>query len=58
MKREVSEHSRFFSLISDTEFLTNMLNDAEENNIFNLFKFFPKNFINFANFPKHIEENY
>ena len=28
-KCEVSEHSRFFSLISDTEFFKNMLNDAE-----------------------------
>ena len=58
MKREVSEQSRFFSLISDTEFFTNMLNDAEENNIFNLFKFFPQKFINFASFPKHTKENY
>ena len=47
------------SLVSfPTQFLTNMLNDAEENNIFNLFKFFPQNFINFASFPKHTKENY
>ena len=57
MKREVSEHSRFFILISDTEFFYENVNDAEEN-VFNLFKFFPQNLINFASFLKHTKENY
>ena len=57
MKREVSEHSRFFILISDTEFFYENVNDAEEN-VLNLFKFFPQNLINFASFLKHTKENY
>ena len=56
MKSEVSEHSRFFILISDRVFYEN-INDAEEN-IFNLFKFFPQNLINFTIFLKHTKENY